>query len=337
MEMHVAFKFSENILGVELDISYAKFLSDDGFLYFCISFNNRTLQMQTEKHELQYQFKKWAQKLINDFNACAEIFGNNASIIFSSGFGDVSLLLNVSIDYYLSNKIGDEHLEWVDSKNERQVSFVKSTLKYISFVNQLGENSRPILTPQVMPYINFIKGDDNPFSKNETSMRTIKNTLTCMNSTMEQKNDLISQIKIKWIIASAENNISEWIAKAKKDQITNWLKQQELFTNTISNWLSPYSVSHDFIKVIILHFDLMTVFTPDSAKLRLKQLKQSWSQSKTRDKNKDNTQVNFILPVKTKEKLISICAATGVSRNKFLEGVIKDEYEKLKNTHQDGG
>lgn len=168
-------------------------------------------------------------------------------------------------------------------------------------------------------------------------MTTIKNTLTCMNSTMEQKNDLINQIKIKWIIASAENKISEWIAKEKKDQITNWLKQQELFTNTISNWLSPYSVSHDFIKVIILHFDLMTVFTPDSAKLRLKQLKQSWSQSKTRHKNKDNTQVNFILPVKTKEKLISICAATGVSRNKFLEGVIKDEYEKLKNTHKDGG
>ncbi|MGU5557794.1 hypothetical protein ACV1C9_11535 [Aeromonas caviae] len=333
----MAFKFSENILGVELDISYAKFLSDDGFLYFCISFNNQTLQMQTEKHELQYQFKKWAQKLINDFNACAEIFGNNANIIFSSGFCDVSLLLNVSIDYYLSNKISDEHLEWVDSKNERQVSFVKSTLKYISFVNQLGANSRPILTPQVMPNINFIKGDDNPFSKNETSMTTIKNTLTCMNSTMEQKNDLISQIKIKWIIASAENNISEWIAKGKKDQITNWLKQQELFTNTISNWLSPYSVSHDFIKVIILHFDLMTVFTPDSAKLRLKQLKQSWSQSKTREKNKDNTQVNFILPVTTKEKLISICAATGVSRNKFLEGVIKDEYEKLKNTHKDGG
>ena len=243
----------------------------------------------------------------------------------------------MSIDYYLSNKVGDEHLEWVDSKNERQVSFVKSTLKYISFVNQLGANSRPILTPQVMPNINFIKGDDNPFSKNETSMTTIKNTLTCMNSTMEQKNDLISQIKIKWIIASAENNISEWIAKEKKDQITNWLKQQELFTNTISNWLSPYSVSHDFIKVIILHFDLMTVFTPDSAKLRLKQLKQSWSQSKTREKNKDNTQVNFILPVTTKEKLISICAATGVSRNKFLEGVIKDEYEKLKNTHKDGG
>lgn len=168
-------------------------------------------------------------------------------------------------------------------------------------------------------------------------MTTIKNTLTCMNSTMEQKNDLINQIKIKWIIASAENKISEWIAKEKKDQITNWLKQQELFTNTISNWLSPYSVSHDFIKVIILHFDLMTTFTPDSARLRLKQLKQSWSQSKTREKNKDNAQVNFILPVKTKEKLISICAATGVSRNKFLEGVIKDEYEKLKNTHQDGG
>ena len=333
----MAFTFSDNILGVELDISYLKFLSDDGFLYFCINFNNPTLQMQTEKHELQYQFKKWAQKLINDFNACAAIFGNNANRIFQSGFGDVSSLLDVSIDYYLSNKVGDEHLEWVDSKNERQVSFVKSTLNYISFVNQLGSIQRPILTPQVMFNINFIKGDGNPFSKNETSMTTIKNTLTCMNSTMEQKNDLINQIKIKWIIASAENKISEWIAKEKKDQITNWLKQQELFTNTISNWLSPYSVSHDFIKVIILHFDLMTVFTPDSAKLRLKQLKQSWSQSKTRHKNKDNTQVNFILPVKTKEKLISICAATGVSRNKFLEGVIKDEYEKLKNTHQDGG
>lgn len=333
----MAFTFSDNILGVELDISYLKFLSDDGFLYFCINLNNPTLQMQTEKHELQYQFKKWAQKLINDFNACAAIFGNNANRIFTSGFGDVSSLLDVSIDYYLSNKVGDEHLEWVDSKNERQVSFVKSTLNYISFVNQLGSIQRPILTPQVMLNINLIKGDSNPFSKNETSMTTIKNTLTCMNSTMEQKNDLISQIKIKWIIASAENKISEWIAKEKKDQITNWLKQQELFTNTISNWLSPYSVSHDFIKVIILHFDLMTVFTPDSAKLRLKQLKQSWSQSKTRHKNKDNTQVNFILPVKTKEKLISICAATGVSRNKFLEGVIKDEYEKLKNTHQDGG
>ncbi len=333
----MAFTFSDNILGVELDISYLKFLSDDGFLYFCINLNNPTLQMQTEKHELQYQFKKWAQKLINDFNACAAIFGNNANRIFTSGFGDVSSLLDVSIDYYLSNKVGDEHLEWVDSKNERQVSFVKSTLNYISFVNQLGSIQRPILTPQVMLNINLIKGDSNPFSKNETSMTTIKNTLTCMNSTMEQKNDLINQIKIKWIIASAENKISEWIAKEKKDQITNWLKQQELFTNTISNWLSPYSVSHDFIKVIILHFDLMTTFTPDSARLRLKQLKQSWSQSKTREKNKDNAQVNFILPVKTKEKLISICAATGVSRNKFLEGVIKDEYEKLKNTHQDGG
>ena len=333
----MAFTFSDNILGVELDISYLKFLSDDGFLYFCINLNNPTLQMQTEKHELQYQFKKWAQKLINDFNACAAIFGNNANRIFTSGFGDVSSLLDVSIDYYLSNKVGDEHLEWVDSKNERQVSFVKSTLNYISFVNQLGSIQRPILTPQVMLNINLIKGDSNPFSKNETSMTTIKNTLTCMNSTMEQKNYLINQIKIKWIIASAENKISEWIAKEKKDQITNWLKQQELFTNTISNWLSPYSVSHDFIKVIILHFDLMTTFTPDSARLRLKQLKQSWSQSKTREKNKDNAQVNFILPVKTKEKLISICAATGVSRNKFLEGVIKDEYEKLKNTHQDGG
>ncbi len=153
----MAFTFSDNILGVELDISYLKFLSDDGFLYFCINLNNPTLQMQTEKHELQYQFKKWAQKLINDFNACAAIFGNNANRIFTSGFGDVSSLLDVSIDYYLSNKVGDEHLEWVDSKNERQVSFVKSTLKYISFVNQLGSIQRPILTPQVMLNINLIK------------------------------------------------------------------------------------------------------------------------------------------------------------------------------------
>jgi hypothetical protein len=147
-ELHVAFTFSNNILGVELDISYAKFLSDDGFLYFCINLNNPTLQMQTEKHELQHQFKKWAQKLINDFNACAAIFGDNANRIFSSGFGDASLLLDVSIDYYLSNKIGDEHLEWVDSKNERQVSFVKSTLNYISFVTQSSDTQKPILTPQ---------------------------------------------------------------------------------------------------------------------------------------------------------------------------------------------
>ena len=142
----MAFTFSDNILGVELDISYLKFLSDDGFLYFCINLNNPTLQMQTEKHELQYQFKKWAQKLINDFNACVAIFGNNANRIFPSGFGDVSSLLDVSIDYYLSNKVGDEHLEWVDSKNERQVSFVKSTLNYISFVNQLGSLQRPVMT-----------------------------------------------------------------------------------------------------------------------------------------------------------------------------------------------
>ncbi len=67
-------------------------------------------------------------------------------------------------------------------------------------------------------------------------MTTIKNTLTCMNSTMEQKNDLINQIKIKWIIASAENKISEWIAKEKKDQITNWLKQQAGREHTLMNF-----------------------------------------------------------------------------------------------------
>jgi hypothetical protein len=317
----------KNILGIELEKSYDEYFSDEGFLYFCINQTNQIIQPKsTKKHELQNHFKQWVYSIINNYDFCGQIFSEHRAFIFTPTGINIYALLDICTNKYTYNKIGDEHLDWIDKGNDRQVAFVKSLLTYITGNKTHGYSITQ--TPQIL-INNFIKGDENPFTKNATSMTTIKNSLTCMECSAELKVILINQIKSAWMNSFTKNKISEWIEKERDLPITNWLRQQDVFTNTISYWLSSYA-AHDFTKVIILHFDLLTMFTPDTATLKLKQLKQSWSQAKTREKNKENTQINFVITEKTKEMLIEICDTIGVSRNKYLETIINNEYNKFK-------
>ncbi len=126
-----------------------------------------------------------------------------------------------------------------------------------------------------------------------------------------------------------------WANKQNKSKLIDWLLSQEVINDINYSWLFKQN-PRSLIDIFSIYFDLLSGYKPDTATVRLERLKKAWSQAKSREKNKENIQYNFILPPDIKDLLNEICETTGVSRNKLVEMAIKNEYKRFKDVTKEG-
>ena len=332
----MAFLSSNNILKTELSIAHEGYLNDESFLFFCMNWNNPYPQpYTTNKDELQHQFSAWINNLTRDTNSCFFVFnGDVGDIYVTPGGYTIPGLLSKFITTYLANRIGEDQLEWMNKKDERQISFMKQLLQHISIAN-FNNNIFDLISIPAVANAGIIKGDSNPFTSKSSSLQTIRNTLSCLAIPKAYKNLIINKMKSAWLAVNSKNKFPAWARNEDSNKITDWLKQQNLFKSPSTYILSQYT-NHDYIKLVTLHFDIQFLFFQDRAELQLKSMRNSWSQAKTREKNQSKVQLNFILPPNIKSILKEVCDTTGVSRNDFVEMAIKNEYKRFQDATKKG-
>ena len=181
-----------------------------------------------------------------------------------------------------------------------------------------------------------IIGEKNPFTDRESSLKTIKNTLSCLPTTKSKKITIINEMKRAWLLANLKNKFPSWIKKEDTKTILEWLPLQTPFTPGNDFYLLREYNNYGYAKLGTLYFDLQFIFVPDRAELELIRLRKAWSQVKTRAKNQNKPQINFSLSPDIKYILEDACKTTGLSRNSFVEMAIRNEHERVKKTIKEG-
>ena len=333
----MAFKSDKNILHTELEIFIESYLSDVDFLIFCMSWNNPHPEpYTTNPDELKFRFANRIKLLSNNINLCDQVFyGNIADTAIIQGRLSIEGLLKKFIATYLEFRVGDENLEWINNKDDRQISLIKHLLSHINLTN-LNNNMFALDSFRSLSSDRHIIGDKNPFTDRESSLNTIKNTLSCLPTTKTKKIMIINEMKSAWLLANLKNKFPSWIKKEDTKTILEWLPLQAPFTLGNDFYLLREYKSYGYAKLGTLYFDLHFIFSPDRAELELIRLRKAWSQVKTRAKNQNKPQINFSLSPDIKTILEDACKTTGLSRNSFVEIAIRNEHERVKKIIKEG-
>ena len=169
----MAFKSDKNILHTELEIYVESYLSDVDFLIFCMLWNNPHPDPHTTNpDELQLRFVNRIKLLSNNINLCGQAFyGNIADIEIIQDRLSIEGLLKKFIATYLECRIGDENLEWINNKDDRQISLIKHLLSHINLTN-LNNNLFVLDSFRSLSSDRHIIGDKNPFTDRESSLKT---------------------------------------------------------------------------------------------------------------------------------------------------------------------
>lgn len=333
----MAFRSDENILHIELEITVESYLSDVDFLIFCMSWNNPYPDpYTTNQDELKLRFANRMKLLSNNILLCSQVFyGMIADIETIQGRLSIEGLLKKFIATYLEYRIGDENLEWINNKDDRQISLIKYLLAHMNLTNL---NNEMLVLDSIRPLSGngHIIGDKNPFTDKESSLKTIKNTLSCLRTTKTKKIMIINEMKSAWLLANLKNKFPSWIKKEDTKTILEWLPLQAPFTLGNDFYLLREYKSYGYAKLGTLYFDLHFIFSPDRAELELIRLRKAWSQVKTRAKNQNKPQINFSLSPDIKTILEDACKTTGLSRNSFVEMAIRNEHERVKKPIKEG-
>lgn len=322
-------------LGIRED--YVKYIEDMDFIYFSINWRNKTYKNPTnKKEELQSIFIDWIQYLDRNLNECMRIFNElfTQEQITRGNLGLEEIMRRL-INAYMEIRITDKDIEWISINNGRQLKFLKTRILFISITPQgvFHRNQNFPFTINMM----HAQGEISPFTNNKSSLEFIKNTFMCIDTPRRNKLGIIQLMKQEWALAVTRNKAVRWIENEDSDIFRTWLKNQNFFIHGEElSYLSKYQ-QEDFIEFTTLYFDIMTALAPDKSELMIVKLKKAWSQAKTREKNKTKKQVSFYLPIKTKEQLEEICKTTKVSRDKFLQVFIENEYRKFKEKTQEEG
>ena len=324
-------------------INKHKYASDNDFFIFCISvFFDERPDIENESSNNKRILDNLLQALHQrgggtDFlkEAVAPHFALGTEIsddvIFSS-----------LINEYERVKIDRACFEWIDHKDIRQLLFIQSSLMYLNVEYKYNIKELSLgflrLSPDDAPSstISQLRIDQLHTSNSPKKILNLINYFfACCNANTQSKIEAIEQIKKAWNRASLQNKFMIWANKQNKSKLIDWLLSQEVINDINYSWLFKQN-PRSLIDIFSIYFDLLSGYKPDTATVRLERLKKAWSQAKSREKNKENIQYNFILPPDIKDLLNEICETTGVSRNKLVEMAIKNEYKRFKDVTKEG-
>lgn len=247
----------------------------------------------------------------------------------------VEVIFTSLIEIFHENLVHELHYSWLQKTNARQSLFIQAIINHIMTTpGKHLECHQPDLFISPIPPVRIYC---NEFKKSNDAILGFKKFFLLTNGNIKSKIIVIYEIKAKWEFVSRSNTLISWLKNEKhQKKLLSWIAKRE-FTdaNLTCEWLLEQR-SGSMLKSLIAYFDTLTAINPDKAELTAIRLKKAWSQAKTRDKNKDNIQFNFILAPTIKNLLKEVCDTTGMSRNAFVEMAIKNEYKRFKETTQEG-
>ena len=232
------------------------------------------------------------------------------------------------VESFTENEIREINYLWLQNNNTRQSLFIQSIIFHIAITpaNTQNDYNNDLFLSQFTP----LRISTKNFKRPHDAIIEFKKYLLLMDGNIQSKINLIDKIKTKWFFIENANAIIPWLRKEKdRKKLIAWIIKREFIDSTLAcEWLLDHK-SGQTLKSFISYFDILTAFNPDKATLTAMRLKKSWSQFKTREKNKENIQFNFILPPSIKSLLKDVCDTTGISRNAFVEMAIKNEYKRF--------
>ncbi|MGL6464124.1 hypothetical protein [Aeromonas hydrophila] len=244
-------------------------------------------------------------------------------------------IFNHLIDLFIENTLSESNFLWLQDNNTRQSLFIQAIINYIVITptNNTNGHTHELFISQAVPFRIFSRN----FKKPREAVIDFKRFFLLADGDINRKITLIDDIKTKWLSIESRDTIIPWIKKEKdRKKLITWITKREFVDSSLAcEWLLVQK-SGPILKNFISYFDILMAINPDKATLTAMRLKKSWSQFKTREKNKENVQFNFILPPSIKNLLKDVCDTTGISRNAFVEMAIKNEYKRFQDTTKKG-
>lgn len=312
-------------------------MNNDDFLDFsiirCLKLDIKISIEKTKKQRLLLQGIK---KIHDQQNAISPIL--QQKLIYYIAL-DATLeyaeIFTTLVELFTENEISELNYLWLQSNNTRQSLFIQSIISHVAAAptNTQNDYNNDLCLSQFTP----LRICSKNFKRPHDAIIEFKKFLLLTNGNIQSKINLINEIKTKWFFAENVNAIIPWLKKEKdRKNLIAWIIKREFIDSTLAcEWLLDHK-SGQTLKSFISYFDILTAFTPDKATLTAMRLKKSWSQFKTREKNKESVQFNFILPPSIKNLLKDVCDTTGISRNAFVEMAIKNEYKRFQDTTKKG-
>ncbi|MEB5666465.1 MULTISPECIES: hypothetical protein [Aeromonas] len=315
--------------------AHVKYMANDLFVTFCLK---RCFSLPFNLHSPIHQY------LIDEiYNAIRGEPSNSRSITFSMAHGrtnseKVQFIYSTLIKLFTINKVAPSTLDWIIQSNNRQIKCIHLILNFLhlnltqqqAMMGDVINDGELYLYPNQSPLLEeTIYGASTQTSDTKKSCEIIKIFFNCSQGSRESKTAIINLLKELWIRTEKINKYQQWRSKNKSDDLNAWLIEQDIFG--VAPQIQYLVQRHNSSKLdkIELFFDAFYFLFPDTAELKLQKLKKSWSQNKTRGKNSNKKQSNFILSTSTKKLLEETCNTEGCSMSDLVNAAIQKECERI--------
>jgi len=236
--------------------------------------------------------------------------------------------------------INKSYFDWIDTNNNRLCNYIWSYIRI--FKSSLLTDGITCLTDINKDDVTNIKADVNNFTfsnylyesfmiellpkNNKTKKDCIISFFDLLDAIPEIKIKIISEMKKKWIHCSEKKDVVKWVDKSNQSWAWHYI-----YDDNDPVWYFDNGQSTDLQDGIVTTFDLLYEI-PDSRQLLLKNMKSAWSQKAYRDKNNGKKAVSVVLPEDIIKMLDGICVKTDRRKNEVITRLIREEYDKQKNS-----
>ncbi len=315
--------------------SLVKYMNNPLFVTFCLK---RCFDIRITLHSHIHQ------NLIDEIYSVVkgEPF-NNTSIRFYPGDNNSTNesfqnIYNTLIKLFSINQITPNTLDWISQSNGRQIKCIQLILNFLhlnitqqqAIACDIINDGELYLYPTQSPLLEeTIYSASTQTSDTKKSHEIINIFFNCCKGSWQSKVTIINHLKEQWIRTEKTNKYQQWKSKNNQDNLNAWLIEQDIFG--VAPQIQYLVERHNSSKLdkIELFFDVLYFLHPDAAELKIQKLKKSWSQNKTRGKNSNKKQSNFILSTSTKKLLEETCNTEGCSMSDLVNIAIRKECERI--------
>ncbi|MCG3728102.1 hypothetical protein [Vibrio cincinnatiensis] len=277
-------------------------------------------------------------------------FENDVKFI-SSNLITSSINIESIIEKLNNTGVIKSDLLWIDSSNIRQCYYLASCLYLSNIFHQITNEIIPLeekdfdfehlVINRLNEFENTSSINLSTFSFKEHLTLNIESSPNIMydhilldiivNSMLLNKN-YQQQLKVFWLNA---NTIKyQWLDVKNKQQV-DWAYCY-LKKNHISGWFLPEADREDYIHKYYSSIVLLDLW-PASQKINglgnkfefIEKMKRSWSQQKSRLKNKNKKTFTFSMESNVEPKIEKLCKDNHINKSKLIEKLINDAFDSL--------
>lgn len=315
--------------------SQVKYMDNPLFVTFCLK---KCFGLSIVLHSQIHQY------LINEIHHTikGEPLENNLMIFWvapGKSIGEnFKFIYNALIKLFTLNNVAPNTLDWIIPSNSRQIRFIQLALSFLhlnithpqAIADDIIIDGDIYIYPTISPLLEgTIFEASTQTSDTKKSYEIIKTFLNCCQGTWQSKVAIINYLNEQWIRIEKTNKYQQWKLKNKSDELNSWLIEQDIFGTTQQIQYLVERCNFSKLDKIELLFDALYFLHPDTAELKIQKLKKSWSQNKTRGKNSNKKQSNFILSLSTKKLLEETCNTEGCSMSELVNTAIQKECDRI--------